>query len=263
MKSPYVLGILGGLGPLCGASFYHHIITYTDAKCDAEHIPVLLDGCSQTPDRSAFLCHKSALDPTADLRFRLKRLCENGADLIAIPCNTAHCFYRALAKESPIPILHIVTETVAQAIENGVKKVGILGTEATVQSGLYEKEFASVGIPACRLCPSLQADLDALIRAIKAGIAPSPFVLSVFENALFEEGCDAILLGCTELSLCYSDASLPRSHLDSLRILAKRCVLACGKPLSQSASQSTTLSAASVLIPKETTQTEVVSSEAV
>ncbi len=257
MNSPCVLGILGGLGPLCGASFYRHIILYTDAKCDADHIPVLLDGCSQTPDRSAFLCRDCDLDPRQDLQYRIRRLCQNGAHLIAVPCNTAHCFYRDLAKESPCPILHIVTETVAELLDYGAKSVGILGTRGSVQKGLYANALARVGIECVLPAEGVQQKVDALIRSIKGGILPKPAQLRPFFTHLRNRNCDAIVLGCTELSLCYPQEPLPHDLFDSLRILARRCVLACGKPLSAWAKKESQERPASFLLQKEIPKTDL------
>ncbi len=224
------LGILGALGPMCGAEFYKKVILFTDAASDADHISVLLDGATTTPDRSAFLCRKSEQDPSHDLLLRAKRLVAAGAELIAIPCNTAHSFYRQMASSLSVPILHIVTETAIEAMERGACVTGILGTCGTRAQGLYEQAFAPLGVRCIYPSALWQKKLDALILKIKAGMVPKSTDLAPFLRHLRTLGCDRIILGCTELSLCQKGELADVT--DSLSALARRCVVACGKQLS-------------------------------
>ncbi len=225
-----VLGILGALGPMCGAEFYKRVISFTDAASDTDHISVLLDGATTTPDRSAFLCHKSEQNPCGDLLLRARRLVMAGAELIAIPCNTAHSFYRDIASALSVPILHIITEAAIEAMEHGARVAGILGTCGTRKQGLYEQAFASLGVRCVYPSDLWQKKLDALILKIKAGAVPKSADLAPFLRHLRAQGCDRIILGCTELSLCQKGESADVT--DSLSALARRCVVACGKSLS-------------------------------
>ncbi len=223
-----VLGIIGGLGPLSGAEFYRRIIEKTDAKCDSDHISVLLDGTVTTPDRSAFLCQRSADSPYFDLLARARRLQENGASLLAIPCNTAHAFYSALCEQLSIPILHIIAETVATAYETGARCIGVLCTDGTKTARLYDSFCAPLGIACHYPTERAQADVDTLIYRIKSGKRKTQDDLLPFCRPLWQSGCDLVILGCTELSLCQIKE---KRILDATDCLAKRCVRACQKPL--------------------------------
>ncbi len=223
-----ILGILGGLGPLSGAEFYRRIIEKTDAKCDSDHISVLLDGTVTTPDRSAFLCQKSTFSPYDDLLVRAHRLQENGADLLAIPCNTAHAFYTDLCTHLSIPILHIVAQTAALAYEKGAQCIGILGTSGTQNAHLYDTFCAPLGIACHYPNAPLQADLDALIYRVKGGAIPKESDLLPFCRPLWQSGCDTVILACTELSLCRMQNDL---ILDAMDALALRCIHACRKSI--------------------------------
>lgn len=225
-----LLGVLGGLGPLCGALFYRRVIEYTDAACDNDHISVLLDGRTDTPDRSAFLCGDSPNDPFPLLLDRARNLIENGATVLALPCNTAHGFYRRLQAELSVPLLHMISETVATLCERQVLCVGILCTEGTRRARLYDTFCAPLGIRCLYPAQELQRSLDDLIFShLKAGKDSDPSLLTPFCDALQAAGASHIVTGCTELSLCAPKAD--PTIIDSLDVLARRSVLACGKRL--------------------------------
>ncbi len=224
------LGILGGLGPAASVYFYRIITEHTQAKCDQEHLDIVLVSSASIPDRTEFILGKSENSPLPAMIDGVSRLTAAGAELIAIPCNTAHYFYDQIEKYSPVPVLNIVRETVQLAKKAGVRKLGILATAGTVVTGAYqnaclENEISFV-IPSERAQQTL---MDIIYGNIKTAKAPdiSAF-LSVCEE-LYANGADALVLGCTELSL------IPTAHLsqyrfiDSLLVLAARAIRECGK----------------------------------
>ncbi len=226
-----VLGILGGMGPLCGACFYQSVIRQTAARQDQEHICVLLDGFTDTPDRTAFLCGKSTSDPLPSLAVRAQRLSLAGADLLALPCNTAHSFYQRLCAQVSVPILHIIAETAAVLWDSAIDCVGILCTNGTRKQKLYDSFCAPLGIRCLYPDPESQQALEALIyRHLKEGKPPSSRLLSPFCDPLLQRGAQRILTACTELSLCVQ-VDPPTYVTDPLTVLAGRAVLACGKEL--------------------------------
>ena len=107
-KEHPVLGILGGLGPMATAYFYELLISHTQAERDQEHIDIIINSHATTPDRTAFIMGKSADDPLAVMVADLQRMKTYGADLVAIPCNTAHYFYDKLIASTDLPILNIM-----------------------------------------------------------------------------------------------------------------------------------------------------------
>lgn len=105
-----IIGILGGMGPAATADLFNKIIISTKAACDQEHLHVIIDSNTDIPDRTAALLNGGE-DPTEQLVLSARRLQSTGAELIAMPCNTAHGFYDAVCAAVDIPVLHMIKLT--------------------------------------------------------------------------------------------------------------------------------------------------------
>ena len=230
MPQSKVLGILGGLGPMATAYFYELLTAHTLASCDQEHIDMVISSKASTPDRTAYILKNSADDPFLVMEAEALRLVSFGAEVIAIPCNTAHYFFSRLDEVIPIPILNMIDGTVAQAQRAGARKAGILATDGTVQTETYQRACRAAGLPFAIPNPAAQADVMQLIYgSIKAGQTPDMALFEAVSNQLFEAGCDVILLGCTELSLLKKAGLLDHRYIDSMEVLAHAAITACGK----------------------------------
>ena len=106
------LGVLGGLGPMSGVLFCQILTAHTKASTDREHLNFLLSSRADTPDRTDFILGASNLDPAPVMIEEVNKLVNAGADIIAIPCNTAHYFYEQIAQNCDVPIINIIKETV-------------------------------------------------------------------------------------------------------------------------------------------------------
>ena len=230
-QAPVLLGILGGLGPMSTVGFYEMLTAHTQASSDRDHIDMIISSHATTPDRTAYILGHSDQNPLPVMIEDAKRLVAYGATLLTIPCNTAHFFYDALRAAVSVPILNIIEETVSTAARMGVSRVGILATEGTIVSGAYHKACQLQGITAVAPSPENQKRLNALIYdAIKSGIRPRPEELERIAAPLRREGCERLILGCTELSLIKREGDLDDGlYLDSTEILALRTILRCGK----------------------------------
>lgn len=217
---------------MAGAYFYELLIKHTKASCDQDHIDVVLSGRASTPDRTAFITGKSDANPLGQMQADAERLIAYGADLLAMPCNTAHYFYESLHRSLPVPLINIVEVTVRRVLESGCTRVGIMATEGTVATGAYQKYCGELGLP-CEV-PSREGQ-DRLNRLIYGDIKPGrePDMDSFFTvgRELMERGCDRIILGCTELSLLKRDHDLGPVYIDSLETLAFEAIKACGKEI--------------------------------
>ncbi len=231
-KQAPVLGILGGLGPMASAYFYELLISHTDASCDQDHIDIILNSHATTPDRTAFIMGQSEDDPLAVMVEDIRRMKTYGADLVAIPCNTAHYFYDKLIASTDLPILNIMEETATCLTHLGIRKAGILATDGTVMTGTYDRYLNAHGIDCIRPSKEDQAAVMHLIYdEIKNGNAPNPDAFLSVSSHLCDMGAEGLILGCTELSLIkkhYGD-KLPHLYIDSLDVLAYATILACGK----------------------------------
>lgn len=230
MKTCTYLGILGGLGPMSTVYFCELLNRHTAAKCDADHIDMLVSSRATTPDRTAYILDKNAPDPLPVMLAEAHRLEAAGVDLIVVPCNTAHYFYDGLIKGCKTPILNIIDETCAHLSRTGVKAFGLLATEGTIRSRAYERFCAPHGLTCVTPTDKEQEVISNIIFGqIKQN---KPVDMSAFDcvvNSLRSRGCEKIVLGCTELSLLKKEGLDNDLFVDSLDVLAYRTILACGK----------------------------------
>ena len=230
MKKASVLGILGGLGPMSSAYFYELLIAHTDAACDQDHIDLVLSSRATTPDRTGYILHKSCENPVQTMISEAQKLVRYGADLIVIPCNTAHFFYDELHAAIHVPMLNIIEEAVRQAHTIGAEKIGILATDGTIQTQTYQRYSQKYGMECIVPNPDEQKEImDIIYGAVKSGKEPNLKAFQSVGDSLLQRGADRIVLGCTELSLINKNHPLGEKYIDSLLMLAKATIIACGK----------------------------------
>lgn len=228
-KQP-LLGILGGLGPMSTVYFYELLTARTLAMTDAEHIDLIISSRASTPDRTAFLMGRSNEDPFPTMRAELERLQTAGAELLVIPCNTAHTFYEQLQAVAKIPILNIIEETVKHLARGNIKTFGLLATEGTVSSGAYEHFCRSSGMTCILPTEKEQECISSFIyNDIKQNRPVDMERFGAIANQLLSRGCERLVLGCTELSLLKKEGLSNDIYVDSLEVLAYQTILACKK----------------------------------
>ena len=219
------VGILGGMGPMATCDLMKKVIEFTDASCDQEHIHILVDNNTNIPDRTAAIVGNGA-DPRPEMIKSAKRLESIGADVIIVPCNTAHFFLDDVASNVNVPFLNMPRETAKTLKEMGIKKVALLATDGTIKSGLYEKELKKEGIET--ICPD--TDQQKLIMSliydyVKAGKEyPHPEKLIKLVEDLKSSGAEGVILGCTELPIAFEKIDLPIVAVSPTDILAKAAV---------------------------------------
>ncbi len=224
------LGILGGLGPMASAYFYELITAHTKAVRDQDHIDIILSSRASTPDRTAFITGASSEDPLPVMLEEVCRLAVAGADIIALPCNTAHFIYNAISKSSPVPVMNIIKLTVNYAKFAGAKNVGVMSTEGTFKSGVFGAACREAGIDCVDCSQKGRAALtDIIYNSIKRGQKADIAAFERVAGELFEHGAERIILGCTELSLIKKEFHLPDLFIDSLEVLAACAIETCGK----------------------------------
>ena len=226
------LGILGGMGPQATQVFYQFVLDRTDAVTDQEHLPALILSDTQVPDRTTAILSGNTAPVYQHLLADAKLLEKCGCTVITIPCNTSHFFADDLQKELHIPILHMIRETAKALAAMGKKRPGILGTDGTIQSGLYQKECAALGMEAVAPDPEAQKLVMSIIYdEIKQGEKGSREKFAHIDKSLRHASCDCAILACTELSVFSTYHPLPPFYVDAMAVLAEKAVLACGYPL--------------------------------
>lgn len=233
------LGVLGGMGPLATADFLRKLTEATtvvaEAKTDQEHIPLIVYGVPQIPDRSSAI-QSIGPSPLEALSAGIRFLADAGVQQIAIPCNTAHYWFedmaRALRESRPdglVPnILHIVDAVHDALRSEGVfgGKVGLLATAGTIDAQLYPKRLTGYEV----LDPTDEELRDFVkpgIEAVKAGqIGESERLMEIAAQRLLERGARKLILGCTEIPLALptTDPDKAARYIDSTNALALACV---------------------------------------
>ncbi len=225
-----VLGILGGLGPMATVYFYEMLTEHTKVTRDQDHIDIVISSRATTPDRTAFILGQSEENPLPIMVEEANRLVRAGAEVIVLPCNTAHYFYDELSRQTGVPIINIITETVSYCAARGWSKVGILATEGTVKSEAYHEVCRRAGIEAIAPSEAEQTVIsDIIYGQIKQGLPVDYDRFFAVAEHLRAQGCQTLILGCTELSLLKKSGKLDTFYTDSLAVLAAVTIRACGK----------------------------------
>ncbi|MEX3747770.1 MULTISPECIES: aspartate/glutamate racemase family protein [Lysinibacillus] len=223
------LGIIGGVGPLATMFIGEMIVRRTKATKDQEHLHTIIDNDTNIPDRTAFILDNTKENPVPVIVADAKKLASVGADMIAIPCNTAHTFYDDIVEGSPVPVLHMIRETAKRAYDLGAERVGILATTGTLTSRMYQDALEEFGITPVVPDDTMKEKVMSIIYDyVKAGKDVSKEDWQPIEEAMLALNCDRIVLGCTELSIVNRDLKLSDKYIDSLIVLAERAILACG-----------------------------------
>ncbi len=233
MKEP-ILGVIGGLGPMATAFFMELVTDMTDAKTDQEHLEMIVRSVPSIPDRTRHILDHTAQSPLPRMLEIGTWLASQGATVIAIPCMTAHYFFQSLEAGISTPIINGAGETVRHLKDHEITRVGIMATSGTIQSGVFHRELERLGMEAIVPSGERQADVMHLIfDNIKAGIPADMERFEAVADELRQKGAEAVILGCTELSLIKRDHPIGPGFIDAMEVLAQQSVLCCGKLLKE------------------------------
>jgi len=231
------VGILGGMGPAAGADFVRLFVEACTEQMQRSGRPVNDQAFPEhwlaqvpVPDRSEALrrggpAFEAPLDAMAQAITRLRGC---GARAVALACNTAHAWHARLQARFPdTELLHVAGEVAARLRATGVREVGLMATQGTYRSGLYDEALAAAGI-ACHL--PLESERATLMRGIYEGVKTGDLVLA---QACFVEVAQALrarhgraialVMGCTEIPLAleHAPAAAQWQLVNPARVLAQ------------------------------------------
>ncbi|MDP3879992.1 MAG: amino acid racemase [Dehalococcoidales bacterium] len=227
-KRDKIVGILGGMGPESTAELFLRIIKATPVKREQEHLRIIIDNNPGIPDRTRAILNKgqSPLEEMVSTALNLERA---GAELIAIPCNTAHYWLDDLRQRVSVPVIDMISETsdYVSTRFSVIKKVGLLATSGTVEAELYQGRLK----PRVVLLPDSESQaalMDVIYGegGIKLGFTEGVAqerALSIAQ-ALVGGGTQALILGCTEISLVLAGEDIGVPLIDPLQVLAEAVV---------------------------------------
>jgi aspartate racemase len=152
------------------------------------------------------------------------KLASIGADFVICPDNTIHQALRYVTPRSPLPWLHIAEVVAEHAVERGYRRLALTGTRWLVDSNVYPEKLEARGLAYLRPTAGERDEINRIIMDELVCSVFKPQAVAYFQRVisrLKDEGCDAVVLGCTEIPLIMNDGNSPLPTLDSTRLLAR------------------------------------------
>lgn len=215
------LGVLGGMGPVATTAFMARVQALTPATRDEDHLRMLVDLNPQVPNRH--LDGEAAGRTLGEMAVRLR---DAGAEVLCMPCNTAHA-HADVIRAAGLPFIDMVEATVEAAAQGGARRIGVLATPGG--EALYRTALTARGLEMAALeGADREAFMDAVF-AVKAGDtnAGPRGEMRRLAAALVAAGADAVIAGCTEVPLLLDAGDVAVPLTDSAEVLAAQVLKAC------------------------------------
>jgi len=229
-----ILGILGGMGTIATAHFFKVLADRVRAEKDQDYPRIIIDNNPNIPDRTSAIIGKGE-SPVDEIVVSLKNLESAGAQVIAMPCISAHYYYDEIAGSTAVPLINMIEETYKVYSEKiSGKIVGLLATTGTVVSGNFLRFFPEeiMVLPDEYSQENLVMEAIYGEKGIKIGEVDYPKNLLIqAATELIDKGAEAIIAGCTEVSVILKNEDLPVYYLDPIIILAEASILKAGYQL--------------------------------
>jgi aspartate racemase len=216
-----VLGVLGGMGPAATVAFLARVQALTPAEVDEDHIRVIADINPQVPNR-----HTQPEAAGRTLGEMARALKTAGAEILAMPCNTAHAHAEAI-RAAGLPFIDMVAETTKTAGATGARRIGVLATPGG--EALYAAALAAQRLTLVAPAPADRERFMRVVFGVKAGDvgAGQRAAMRELAQALIAAGAEAVIGGCTEVPLLLQAAEVSVPLIDSAEVLAGACAAAC------------------------------------
>ncbi|WP_309087590.1 amino acid racemase [Phenylobacterium sp.] len=216
------LGVLGGMGPAATLEFLARLQAYTPAERDQDHIRVVADINPRVPDRNT--PGSNAGGVLAEMAGALRGA---GAEVLAMPCNTAHAHADLIQRASGLPLIDMIDLGAEAAQQSGALRAGVLGTKGALK--LYREYLAARGMGLVSLPSERQEAFMETLYRIKAGDdgEQAAAAMQGFAAELVKAGAEVVVAGCTEVPLVLAPEDVRVELVDPGDLLARRCVAVC------------------------------------
>ncbi|MHB8710081.1 MAG: aspartate/glutamate racemase family protein [Minisyncoccota bacterium] len=222
------IGILGGVGPQTTSKVYLSIIKLIRERGEEKYPPIVIYNLPFpfVIEYEAIVQGINSEKMIAYLLDGAKILEKSGVDFGILPCNTLHKYIGEIRKAVKFPFLSILEETALALKERKVKKVGMLATETTIESKIYENVLKNIGINILYPSKNEQDTVNNIIVELLNETENSfqKEKLKTVCNALHERGAELILLACTDLQLIASDIKTAVPIIDTTEVLVNSSV---------------------------------------
>lgn len=228
MKKDKYFGVIGGMGSKATSVFFERLIGSSKAEKDQDHMNVMILNHATLPDRTEVIIENKENDFLNCIKKDFEIMEFAGVTDVAIPCNSAHFFYEDMKKMTNINIINMIEETVKviHKTHGEGTKVGLLATDGTVRSALYNKYCEQYNLD--MVVPGLKVQQD-IMKVIYDNIKghmnlDSSLLEELIEFFVYEEKCKTIIIGCTELSCIPVREELKRYTLDAMNVLVEKSI---------------------------------------
>jgi aspartate racemase len=221
-ESSLILGVLGGMGPAATLEFLAKLQAYTPAERDQDHIRVIADINPKAPDRNVPGSGAGAV--LAEMAGALRGA---GAEVLAMPCNTAHAHADVIQRASGLPLIDMIDLGAEEAAQSGAMRAGVLGTKGALR--LYREYLAARAMGLVSLSPESQERFMQTVYRIKAG-DEGPEVQAQMQGYAAElaaGGAEVLIAGCTEAPLVLAPEDTRLELIDPGDLLARKSVAVC------------------------------------
>lgn len=228
MTKERYFGVIGGMGSKATLEFYERLIESSKAEKDQDHMNVLILNHATLPDRTEVILGNRENEFLDAIKKDFEILEFSKVSDIAIPCNSAHFFYDKMQKMTNINIINMIEETMKEISKKykAGTKIGLLATDGTVRSGIYEKYANKHGFEICVPEKKHQNNvMNVIYENIKGQMElDSSLLEKLIEEFIFKEKCEVVVIGCTELSCIMIREDLKKYIYDAMDVLVNRSI---------------------------------------
>lgn len=225
-----VIGILGGMGPRATVDLFEKIVDCTPARVDQEHLKIIVYNNPQIPSRIDALV-RATESPRAELIKSARFLEKAGADIIVIPCNTAHFWYQDVQDAVNIQIINMI-EVTACTVEQfhspeASRNTLLLASDGTIKARIYHQVFEQHRLSLQTPDAKEQKIIASAIDEVKAGCVGNNQYLSQLQAMIEKysrQGISSVIGGCTEIPLLFHYLKGNYRQIDPTRLLAQAVV---------------------------------------
>jgi aspartate racemase len=220
-----IVGVIGGMGPAATTHFMARVQALTPAAGDQDHLHLLVDCNPHVPDRNA-AATAGGPSPAKVLAEMARGLERAGAQLLVMPCNTAHAYAGDIRAAVSIPFIDLIEAVADAAVVDRPAAVGLMAADGCLEAGLYQDAFARRGTRVILPDAETQAEFMPTLYRVKCGDL-GPVVRAktrLVAEGLIADGAEVIVAGCTEVPLVLGYEDISVALADSIEILARRTV---------------------------------------
>ncbi|TAJ72587.1 MAG: amino acid racemase [Phenylobacterium sp.] len=210
------------MGPAATVEFLARLQAYTPAEKDQDHLRVIADINPKAPDRNV-----PGSGAGAVLAEMAGALHGAGAEVLAMPCNTAHAHADLIQRASGLPLIDMIDLGAEAAASGGAMRAGVLGTKGALK--LYREYLAARAMSLVSLPPERQEAFMVTLYRIKSGDLGEDVTREMqgYAEELRKLGAEVLIAGCTEVPLVLEDEDVKLELIDPGDLLARRCVAVC------------------------------------